>query len=126
VGRWPTGGPTSDGPLARVKTVIGRLLHVSYTVEGTWRLPARQLVRRLDDAGLLQAQLRRPGRRLRAHGEPTGVGVVPDRGDVPGELGGDGLPPVPQGRASRRELPGPLVHQHADRGTEPQGSHTTG
>jgi hypothetical protein len=26
--------------------------------------------------------------------EPTGVGVVPDRGDVPGELGGDGLPPV--------------------------------
>jgi hypothetical protein len=58
--------------------------------------------------------------------EPTGVGVVPDRGDVPGELGGDGLPPLPQGRASRRELPGPLVHQHADRGTEPQGSHTTG
>ncbi|WP_406841454.1 winged helix-turn-helix domain-containing protein [Streptomyces sp. AHU1] len=28
--------------LARVKTLIGRLFHVSYTVEGTWRLLKRQ------------------------------------------------------------------------------------
>ncbi|MFB6553970.1 winged helix-turn-helix domain-containing protein [Streptomyces sp. NPDC056405] len=27
---------------ARVKTLIGRLIHVSYTVEGTWRLLKRQ------------------------------------------------------------------------------------
>lgn len=27
--------------LARVKTLIGRLFHVSYTVEGTWRLLKR-------------------------------------------------------------------------------------
>ncbi|MFD5506460.1 hypothetical protein ACFWIB_01605 [Streptomyces sp. NPDC127051] len=27
--------------LARIKTLIGRLFHVSYTVEGTWLLPER-------------------------------------------------------------------------------------
>ncbi|MFF3959247.1 winged helix-turn-helix domain-containing protein [Streptomyces sp. NPDC001890] len=37
-------GPLAHGwadqrwTLARVKTLIGRLFHVSYTVEGTWRL----------------------------------------------------------------------------------------
>ena len=46
--------------LARVKTLIGRLFHVSYTVEGTWRLlkrhggswqqPARRAIERDDDA----------------------------------------------------------------------------
>lgn len=46
--------------LARVKTMIGRLFHVSYTVEGTWRLlrrhgwswqqPARRAIERDDDA----------------------------------------------------------------------------
>lgn len=46
--------------LARVKTVIGRLFHVSYTVEGTWRLlrrygwswqqPSRRAIERDDDA----------------------------------------------------------------------------
>ncbi|MFD8301330.1 IS630 family transposase [Streptomyces sp. NPDC059690] len=46
--------------LARIKTVIGRLFHVSYTVEGTWRLlkrhgwswqqPARRSIERDDDA----------------------------------------------------------------------------
>ncbi len=47
--------------LARVKTLIGRLFHVSYTVEGTWRLlkrhgwswqqPARRAIER-DDAAV--------------------------------------------------------------------------
>jgi len=45
---------------ARVKTLIGRMVHVSYTVEGTWRLlrrhgwswqqPARRAIERDDDA----------------------------------------------------------------------------
>ncbi|MFI5998420.1 winged helix-turn-helix domain-containing protein [Streptomyces sp. NPDC051362] len=40
-------GPPGHGwvvqrwPLARIKTLIGRLFHVSYTVEGTWRLLKR-------------------------------------------------------------------------------------
>jgi transposase len=40
-------GPLAHGwvdrrwTLARVKTLIGRLFHVSYTVEGTWRLRRR-------------------------------------------------------------------------------------
>ncbi|HEY9372172.1 MAG TPA: winged helix-turn-helix domain-containing protein [Streptomyces sp.] len=42
------GGPLVQGwadqrwPLARIKRLIGRLFHVSYTVEGTWRLLKRQ------------------------------------------------------------------------------------
>jgi transposase len=46
--------------LARVKTLIGRLFHISYTVEGTWRLlkrhgcswqqPARRAIERDEDA----------------------------------------------------------------------------
>ncbi|MEW1547976.1 winged helix-turn-helix domain-containing protein [Streptomyces tsukubensis] len=46
--------------LARIKTLIGRLFHVSYTVEGTWRLlkrhgwswqqPARRAIERDEDA----------------------------------------------------------------------------
>lgn len=41
-------GPLAHGwsdqrwTLARVKTLIGRLFHVSYTLEGTWRLLKRQ------------------------------------------------------------------------------------
>ena len=46
--------------LARIKTLIGRLFHVSYTVEGTWRLlkrhgwswqqPAKRAIERDDEA----------------------------------------------------------------------------
>ncbi|WP_326614825.1 winged helix-turn-helix domain-containing protein [Streptomyces scopuliridis] len=59
-------GPLAHGwtdqrwTLARVKTMIGRMFHVSYTVEGTWRLlrrhgwswqqPARRAIERDDDA----------------------------------------------------------------------------
>ncbi|MFI0146351.1 winged helix-turn-helix domain-containing protein [Streptomyces globisporus] len=59
-------GPLAHGwadqrwTLARIKTLIGRLFHVSYTVEGTWRLlkrhgwswqqPARRAIERDDDA----------------------------------------------------------------------------
>ncbi|MCX5562786.1 winged helix-turn-helix domain-containing protein [Streptomyces sp. NBC_00038] len=59
-------GPLAHGwsdqrwTLARVKTLIDRLCHVSYTVEGTWRLlrrngwswqqPARRAIERDDDA----------------------------------------------------------------------------
>ncbi|WP_331447373.1 winged helix-turn-helix domain-containing protein [Streptomyces xanthochromogenes] len=59
-------GPLAHGwddqrwTLGRVKTMIGRLFHVSYTVEGTWRLlrrygwswqqPARRAIERDDDA----------------------------------------------------------------------------
>ncbi|KUN17652.1 transposase [Streptomyces corchorusii] len=54
------GGADQRWTLARVKTLIGRLFHVSYTVEGTWRLlkrhgwswqqPARRAIERDDDA----------------------------------------------------------------------------
>lgn len=60
-------GPLAHGwadqrwTLARIKTLIGRLFHVSYTVEGTWRLlkrhgwswqqPARRAIER-DDAAV--------------------------------------------------------------------------
>ncbi|WP_421673667.1 IS630 family transposase [Streptomyces europaeiscabiei] len=66
-------GPLAHGwidqrwTLARVKTVIGRLFHVSFTVEGTWRLlrrhgwswqqPARRAIERDDDA----VELWKPG-----------------------------------------------------------------
>ncbi|MFD8719135.1 winged helix-turn-helix domain-containing protein [Streptomyces sp. NPDC059629] len=59
-------GPQAHGwadqrwTLARIKALIGRLFHVSYTVEGTWRLlirhgwswqhPARRAIERDDDA----------------------------------------------------------------------------
>ncbi|MEU3749068.1 winged helix-turn-helix domain-containing protein [Streptomyces narbonensis] len=59
-------GPLAHGwadqrwTLARIKTLIGRLFHVSYTVEGTWRLlkrhgwswqqPTRRAIERDDDA----------------------------------------------------------------------------
>ncbi|MER6075961.1 winged helix-turn-helix domain-containing protein [Streptomyces sp. NPDC001093] len=59
-------GPLAHGwadqrwTLARIKTLIGRLFHVSYTVEGTWRLlrrhgwswqqPARRAIERDDGA----------------------------------------------------------------------------
>ncbi|MFF9488125.1 winged helix-turn-helix domain-containing protein [Streptomyces sp. NPDC014676] len=59
-------GPLAHGwadqrwTLARIKTMIGRLFHVSYTVEGTWQLlkrhrwswqqPARRAIERDDDA----------------------------------------------------------------------------
>ncbi|MYU50451.1 helix-turn-helix domain-containing protein [Streptomyces sp. SID7805] len=59
-------GPLTHGwadqrwTLARVKTLIGRLFHVSYTVEGTWRLlkrhswswqqPARRAIERDEEA----------------------------------------------------------------------------
>nr|WP_257019752.1 winged helix-turn-helix domain-containing protein [Streptomyces sp. TLI_235] len=37
--RWRTAGRTSG--LARIKTVIGRRFHVSYTVQGVWKLLRR-------------------------------------------------------------------------------------
>ncbi|MER6161469.1 winged helix-turn-helix domain-containing protein [Streptomyces sp. NPDC001868] len=42
--RGPLAHGWSDQPwtLARVKTLIGRLFHVSYTVEGSWKLLKRQ------------------------------------------------------------------------------------
>ncbi|WP_030464121.1 winged helix-turn-helix domain-containing protein [Kitasatospora sp. NRRL B-11411] len=59
-------GPLAHGwadqrwTLARIKTLIGRLFHVSYTIEGTWALlrrhgwswqqPARRAIERDDDA----------------------------------------------------------------------------
>ncbi|MET9915410.1 IS630 family transposase [Streptomyces sp. NPDC006476] len=59
-------GPLAHGwadqrwTLARIKTLIGRLFHVSYTVEGTWRLlkrhgwswqqPTRRAIERDDEA----------------------------------------------------------------------------
>ncbi|MFF1400679.1 winged helix-turn-helix domain-containing protein [Streptomyces sp. NPDC058287] len=61
VARSSTAGPTSDGRWREVKTLIGRLFHVSYTVEGTWRLlkrhgwslqqPTRRAIER-DDASV--------------------------------------------------------------------------
>ncbi|MFJ9351620.1 winged helix-turn-helix domain-containing protein [Streptomyces sp. NPDC101237] len=58
-------GPLAHGwvdqrwTLARIKTLIGRLFHVSYTVEGTWQLlkrhgwswqqPARRAIEDVDD-----------------------------------------------------------------------------
>ncbi|MFC5055900.1 helix-turn-helix domain-containing protein [Saccharothrix xinjiangensis] len=40
--RWRTAGTRGrGGPLARVKTVIGRLFRVGYAVQGVWRLLRR-------------------------------------------------------------------------------------
>ncbi|MEL5953284.1 winged helix-turn-helix domain-containing protein [Streptomyces sp. CLV115] len=80
-------GPLAHGwadqrwTLARVKTLIGRLFHVGYTAEGTWRLlkrhgwswqqPARRAIERddgavelrggLDEVGWLRAGCRATG-----------------------------------------------------------------
>ncbi|MFD9223679.1 winged helix-turn-helix domain-containing protein [Streptomyces sp. NPDC060064] len=80
-------GPLANGwadqrwTLTRVRTLIGRLFHVSYTVEGTWRLlkrhgwswqqPARRAIERDDDAVELWkrevwARVRAPRRRTAA------------------------------------------------------------
>ncbi|MFC3348461.1 winged helix-turn-helix domain-containing protein [Streptomyces echinoruber] len=40
-GRLAHGWPDQRWTLARIKTLIGRLFHVSYTVEGTWLLLKR-------------------------------------------------------------------------------------
>ncbi|MFE2037712.1 winged helix-turn-helix domain-containing protein [Streptomyces scopuliridis] len=40
-GPWAHGWADQRWTLARVKTLIGRLFHVSCTVEGTWRLLRR-------------------------------------------------------------------------------------
>ncbi|MER6113584.1 winged helix-turn-helix domain-containing protein [Streptomyces hirsutus] len=54
------GWPDQRWTLARIKTLIGRLFHVSYTIEGTWLLlkrhgwswqqPARRAIERDDEA----------------------------------------------------------------------------
>lgn len=36
------GWPDQRWTLARVKTMIGRLFHMTYTVEGTWKLLRRR------------------------------------------------------------------------------------
>ncbi len=84
--------------------------------------PAPCFVGGLDDAGLLQARLRRPGRRLRTHGEPAGVRVVPDGGDVPGQGGSDGRSPVTQRATDGRELPGRTVTNAPIAAPRPIGS----
>lgn len=69
-------GPLAHGwvdqrwTLARIKTLTGRLFHVSYTVEGTWQLlrrhgwswqqPTRRAIERDDDA--VEVWKRRSGR----------------------------------------------------------------
>ncbi|NED81229.1 transposase [Streptomyces sp. SID11233] len=81
-------GPLAHGwadqrwTLARVKTVIGRLFHVSYTVEGTWRLlrrygwswqqPTRRAIERDDDA--VELWKREVWPRVRAPRRRTAVG----------------------------------------------------
>ncbi|MFF7777524.1 winged helix-turn-helix domain-containing protein [Streptomyces tanashiensis] len=62
LGRGPLvhGWADQGWTLARIKTLIGRLFHVSYTVEGTWRVlkrhgwswqqPAQRAIERDDDA----------------------------------------------------------------------------
>ena len=71
------GWPDQRWTLARIKTLIGRLFHVSYTVEGTWLLlrngwswqqPARRAIERDEDAVELWKkevwpQVKRPRRR---------------------------------------------------------------
>ncbi|MFE1885777.1 winged helix-turn-helix domain-containing protein [Streptomyces diastatochromogenes] len=66
--RWPLAHGWADQrwTLARIKTLIGRLFHVSYTVEGTWQLPkrhgwlwqqpARRAIERDDDAAEVWAE----------------------------------------------------------------------
>jgi hypothetical protein len=49
-------GPLAHGwadqrwTLARIKTLIGRMFHVSYTVESTWQQPSRRAIERDDEA----------------------------------------------------------------------------
>jgi transposase len=81
-------GPRAHGwadqrwTIARVKTLIGRLFHVSYTVEGTWRLlkrhdwswqqPARRAIER-DDAAV-EVWRTETWPRVRASQRSTGPG----------------------------------------------------
>ena len=84
-------GPLAHGwvdqrwTLARVKTLIGRLFHVSYTVEGTWRLlkrhgwswqqPTRRAVERDESAIEVWREVTWPAvkgsRRSRTPGSPS-------------------------------------------------------
>lgn len=113
---------TGLGPLQRAQ--LAQRLDLIGTRATTSACPAHPqgadgtaccLVGGRDDSWLLGAGLRRPRRRLRAHGEVAGVRVVRHGGNVPGELGGDGRPPLAQGGAGGRELPGPFGDQRADR-----------
>jgi transposase len=91
-------GPLAHGwadqrwTLARIKTLIGRLFHVSYTVEGTWLLlkrngwswqqPARRAIERDEDAVELWKkevwpQVKQP-RRVRGLGRLRGRGRAVD------------------------------------------------
>nr|WP_245771060.1 winged helix-turn-helix domain-containing protein [Actinacidiphila guanduensis] len=84
-------GPLAHGwvdqrwTLSRIRTLIGRLSHVSYTVEGTWRLlkrhgwsrqqPDRRAIERNDDAVEVWKKETRPRvrarRRTSAPGSPS-------------------------------------------------------
>ncbi|WP_327733464.1 winged helix-turn-helix domain-containing protein [Streptomyces nojiriensis] len=76
------GFPSRRWTLARVKTLVGRLFHVSYTVEGAWRLlrrhgrswqqPARRAIERDETAVELWKKEVWP--RVRAPRRPMALG----------------------------------------------------
>uniref|UniRef100_UPI00054C1D69 winged helix-turn-helix domain-containing protein n=1 Tax=Streptacidiphilus albus TaxID=105425 RepID=UPI00054C1D69 len=66
--------------LVRVKALIGRLFHVSYTVQGVWKLMRRH--------GWT------PQERVRTPREALGRGAQPQRPDLAGKLASARLPPA--------------------------------
>ncbi|MFE5550312.1 winged helix-turn-helix domain-containing protein [Streptomyces sp. NPDC056534] len=83
-------GPLAHGwadqrwTLARIKTLIGRIFHVSYMVEGTWRLlkrhgwgwqqPARRAIERDDDS--VEVWKKETWPRVRAPRRSVGLWIV--------------------------------------------------
>jgi hypothetical protein len=109
-------GPLAHGwadqrwTLARVRTLIGRLFHVSYTVEGTWRLlkTTQLVVAAADPAG--DRARRRGGRGLEEGDLAAGKSIAAERGVwlVFEDEAGQSLTP-PRARSWRRRGCTPVV-----------------
>ncbi len=111
---------------ARVKTLIGRLFHVSYTVEGTWRLlkrrgwswqqPARRAIERDDDAVELWRKQVWP--RAKTWGRRGCTPVVHVRGRGSGRVSMAGMTCYKPGERSRLFC---SIHEYTGRKDQPKG-----
>ncbi|MFC9621116.1 hypothetical protein ACFTXM_14280 [Streptomyces sp. NPDC056930] len=100
-----TGSGTGTAPGGRIRRARTTMRPAALLATSMTRVCSRRaFVAHADDSG--------------EHGELAGVRVEADGRDVPGQLGSDGRPPLPQGSTGGREIPGPLGDQRADRGTE--------
>ncbi|MFE9500231.1 transposase [Streptomyces collinus] len=110
-------GPLAHGwvdqrwTLARIKTLIGRLFHVSYTIEGTWRLLKRHVFE--DEAG----QSMTPPR-ARTWGRIGRTPVVRVRGRGSGRVSMAGMTCYTLGQRSRLIY---AIREYRDRKDESKG-----